>query len=99
MADEVVASNEVVQIKFILKDFAEAVEVECFMGIELFFGHFLRESWDLSNCFPIRRKVPFSWSDLFIPWSEPTTSPDIGHRSKINQPASMVAIHHDIDLL
>lgn len=55
-----VASDEVVQIKFILKDFAEAVEVECFMGIELFFGHFLCESWDLSNCFPIRRKVPFS---------------------------------------
>lgn len=55
-----VASDEVVKIKFILKDFAEAKEVEGFMGIKLFFGHFLCELWNLPYSFPIRRKVPFS---------------------------------------
>ena len=53
----------------------------------------------MSYRLPIRRIVPFSRSHLLILWSEPITSPDIGHRSEINQPASMIAIHHNIDLL
>lgn len=41
MANEVVAPYEVVEIKLILKDFAKTIKVKGFVGIELFFGHFL----------------------------------------------------------
>ena len=94
-----VVSDKIVQIKFIFKYLAKSIEVKSFMGIKLFFCHFLCESWDLPDRLAEGRKIALSRPNLLILWFKSTASFDVGHRPKINQPTSMITIHHDIDLL